>query len=193
MTVQTQPGGIPPAAYHELENYLRTSHSTLSASEASSHAITAWIAAQRQASEPISGYQWKSLFLPSGTWLRIHFDGEGHYAEVVGEQLLYKGARVSPRQFTLMAVGPGRNAWRDLSVRLHGEKNWIPADKLRRVQAQRAASPSPLEAMATAARTMSDALQTTLTLVQHIHYESTRQLERRVPKRRRLEDGALDD
>lgn len=74
-----------------------------------------------------------------------------------------KGVRVSPRQFTVMVAGEGRNAWRDLWVRLHGENNWVSA-----------------------------AMQTTLSLVEHVHYKATRQLERRLPKSRRMED-VLDD
>jgi hypothetical protein len=75
---------------------------------------------------------------------------------------------------------------------LDGEKNWVPAAKLRRELERRPAAPSPIEAMAAAARTMSAAMQTTLSLVEHIHYKATRQLERRLPKNRRMED-ALDD
>lgn len=122
----------------------------------------------------------------------MQYDGASHLAHVVGQELLYKGVAVSPRQFTVMVAGEGRNAWRDLWVRLHGEKNWVPAAKLRRELERRPAAPSPIEAMAAAARTMSAAMQTTLSLVEHIHYKASRQLERRLPKNRRMED-ALDD
>ena len=193
MVIQTQAVGVPPAAHLELMNYLRTSGSTLSAPEALSHAIKHWIAAQREAAEPVRGFQWKCLFLPSGSRLRMTHDGECHYARVAGEELQYNGVSVSPRQFTLMVAGPGRNAWREIWVRLSGEKNWVCAAKLRQQIEQHPVAASPIEAMVTAARTMSDALQTTLTLVQQIHHKSTRQLERRIPKQRRLEDGALDD
>ena len=193
MVIQTQAAGVPPAAHLELTNYLRTSGSTLSVPEALSHAIKHWIDAQREAEAPMRGFQWKCLFLPSGSLLRMTHDGECHYAKVVGEELQYNGASVSPRQFTLMVAGPGRNAWREIWIRLSGEKYWVCAAKLRQRIEQHPVAASPVEAMAAAARTMSDALQTTLTLVQHIHHESTRQLERRIPKRRRLEDGALDD
>ena len=193
MVLQTHPAGIPPAAYRMLADYLRTSGSTLSTSEALSHAITDWIAAQRKAAEPVSGYQWKCLFLPSGSSLRMQHDGACHYAHVVGEQLLYQGRPLSPHQITLMLAGPGRNAWREFWVKLHGEKQWVQSIKLRRAQESRPVAASPLDAMAAAARTMSDALQTTLTLVQHVHHKATTQLERRLPKHRRMEDCLTDD
>lgn len=193
MVLQTQSAGLPPAAYRELADYLRSSGSTLSRSEALSLAIRDWVAAQRKADEPLRGYQWKSLFLPSGTVLRLDHEGSCHYAHVAEEQLLYQGRPVSPHQLTLMLAGPGRNAWRELWVRLDGEKQWVAAIKLRRSLEQRPVTASPLDAMAAAARSMSDALQTTLTLVQHIHHKATVQPERRLPKHRRMEDTLADD
>lgn len=193
MVIQTHPAGIPSAAYRELTDYLRTSGSTLCTSEALSHAIRDWVAAQRAAAQPVSGYQWKCLFLPSGSLLRIVCDGNCHYAHVVGEQLLYQGRPVSPHQLALILAGPGRNAWRECWVKLHGEKQWVQAIKLRHALEQRPVAASPLDAMAAAARTMSDALQTTLTLVQQIHHKATVQPERRLPKHRRLDDSLTDD
>lgn len=193
MILQTQFAGIPPAAYRELCDYLRTSGSTLSRPEALSRAIHDWVAAQRAAAEPVSGYQWKCLFLPSGSSLRMEYDGGCHYAHVVGEELLYQGRPLSPHQLALALAGPGRNAWREFWVKLHGEKQWVQAIKLRRALESRPVATSPLDAMASAARTMSDALQTTLTLVQQIHHKATVQPERRLPKQRRADDCLADD
>jgi hypothetical protein len=99
---------------------LRTSGSTLSISEALRLAIKHWIDAQRAAVEPVSGYQWKRLFLPSGSLIRMRHEEREHVAEVVGDELRYRGVPVSPRQFTLMVAGHGSNAWRDVWVRLNG-------------------------------------------------------------------------
>jgi hypothetical protein len=107
--LQTNLAGGAPTAYVELTGYLRTSGSTLRPSEAIGRAVQHWIAAQREAAEPVRGYQWKCLFLPA------------------------------------------------------------------------------------AARTMSDALETTLTLVEHVHHKASLRSEQRIAKRRRVEDMALDD
>lgn len=74
-------------------------------------------------SEPPSaeGYQWKGLFLPSGTDLRMSTrEGTGR-ARVCGDHIMYQGRRVSPRGLTLAIAGGGRNAWRDLWLRMPGE------------------------------------------------------------------------
>ena len=52
---------------------------------------------------------------------------------------------------------------------------------------------SPVEAMAAAARTMSDALQTTLALVEHVHHKASLRPEQRIPKRRQQEDMLPDE
>lgn len=185
--------GVPPAASLELADYLRTSHSTLSQSEALSRAIKHWIAAQREAAAPLRGYQWKCVFLPTGSRIRMRHGEQSHYAEVIGDELIYQGVAVSPRQFTLAVAGEGRNAWRDVWLRLAGEKNWVCAIKLRHAQEQRPVALSPVEAMAAAARTMSDALQTTVVLVEHAHHKASLRPEQRIPKRRRQEDLLPDE
>lgn len=193
MLGSTHLGGVPPAAYAELLDYLRVSGSTLSPAEAIGRALKHWMAAQREAAAPVQGYQWKCLFLPSGSRVRMHHEARCHYAEVSGEDLLYQGRPVSPRQFTLMVAGPGRNAWRELWVRLNGEKNWVRASKLRADLEQRATPTSPAEVMIAAARGMSEALQTTLALMEHASHEAAKIPERRLPKHRRLEDYMIDD
>ncbi len=60
------------------------------------------------------GYQWKSLFLPHGTELRMTSSRQSGYARVVGDRIMYEGRSVSPRGLTLAIAGEGRNAWRDL-------------------------------------------------------------------------------
>ena len=193
MDRQRDVAGIPSAGRVELRDYLRTSGSTLSMPEALRLAIKHWIAAQRVAAEPASGYQWKLLFLPSGSMIRMRHEEQYYVAQVVGDELLYRGAPVSPRQFTLAVAGHGRNAWRDVWVRLNGERNWTQACRLKRALEQQPVAPSPVEAMAAAARTMSDALQTTLALVEHAHHKASLRPEQRIPKRRRQEDLLPDE
>ncbi len=185
---------IPHAAYIELIDYLRMSGSTLSTTEAVVRALQHWMAAQREIATPLQGYQWKCLFLPDQSRVRMHVADTWHYADVVGDELIYRGRAVSPRQLTLLVAGDGRNAWRDLWIRRPGEKNWTAAARLRRQQQQAQTPPtSPMEAMRAAASSMSDALKTALTLVEHASFHAEQHVERRLPKHRRREDFMIDD
>jgi hypothetical protein len=153
------------------------------------------------------GYQWKELFLPDGTELRMYSHDAVHRARVTGAAIFYQGRQVSPRQFTLAVAGEGRNAWRDLSLRLPGEKQFLPAGLLRRraqadirvrVEAQLAEGGmrgaeasrrgSPAETIAAAADAMAEALRTALALVEHSNSQSIPKYERRVDPHRRTTD-----
>jgi len=193
-SLTTLPHAFPPAAYDELLDYLRDSWSTLSPAEAISSAIKLWIAKQRADAVPARGYQWKQLFLPDGTRLRMNFDEQWHRADVRGDELVYQGQAVSPHQMVLQVAGNGRNAWRELWVRLPGQKDWSNADRLRTqlIKRDAATAPSPAEAMVVAAKAMSDALNTALTLVEHANHQSQNMLERRLPRYRRTEDQMED-
>ncbi|MBA5639916.1 hypothetical protein H3H37_22920 [Duganella sp. LX20W] len=186
---------VPPATHAELSNYLRLSGSTLTTTEAVARAIQHWIEVQNETVAPLQGYQWKCLFLPDQSRVRMHVGEAWHYAEVVGDELMYHGRAVSPRQLTMLIAGDGRNAWRDLWIRRPGEKNWTAASQLRRQLEQQAHRPptSHMDAMRAVASTMSDTLKTALTLVQHASYHAQEQVERRLPKHRRQEDFMIDD
>jgi hypothetical protein len=144
------------------------------------------------------GYQWKELFLPDGTDVRMRCDGDVHHARVKGDSIVYQSHRVSPRQFTLVVAGDGRNAWRDLSLRLPGEKGFQPASLLRhraRVAIKSAGKPapeSPSATIAAAAASMSEALRTALQLVEHSNAQSLPKFERRVESHRRAADVFTD-
>ncbi len=185
---------VPAAANAELHAYLRTSGSTLTPAEAVVRALQHWITAQRELAAPLRGYQWKCLFLPDQTKLRMHVGGTWHYADVVGDDLIYQGHAVSPRQWTIAIAGDGRNAWRDLWVRRPGEKNWTIASVLRRQLERHAPSQpiSPVDAMRAAASSMSDALQAALTLIEHTNHQARQQVDRRVPRHRRQDDFLID-
>lgn len=77
------------------------------------------------------GYQWKSLFLPDGTELRMQYKGRYHYAKVEGDQLLYQGQPTTPGSLTNTISGTSRNAWRDLWVKMPDDAGWTLADELR--------------------------------------------------------------
>lgn len=148
------------------------------------------------------GYQWKELFLPDGTDLRMHCKGETYHARVSGDAIVYQGRRVSARQLTIAIAGDGRNAWRELSLRLPGEKQFRPASLLRRNEQARlktaaaaapAAPESPAAALAAAAASMSEALRTALVLVELNKAPAVQKHERRLGQSRRSIDVLADE
>jgi hypothetical protein len=205
----------------DLRTYLHGVGSDLSLHEVASQAIRAWLAGQAAPSDagPFNpdpndaggastatvarasgarGYQWKELFLPEGTDVRMSYKAEVYQARVTGDAIMYQGLGVSPRQLTIAIAGDGRNAWRDLSLRLPGEKHFRPACLLRRnlrakLDGQRKAgcdpaTESPAAAIAAAAASMSEALRTALALVEHSNAQAVPKYERRGDRHRRAAD-----
>jgi hypothetical protein len=162
-------------------------------------AINQWIASERGqltsiAATPTRGYQWKTLFLPDGTQLRITFGGDNFYARVREDAIIYQGRPVSPRQLAIAVCGKGRNAWRETWLLPPGERKWQSASLLRR-QAGHQGQPqpvSPAEAMRAAAACMSETLKTALALVEHANDQVLPVYERRVPRLRRAQDTMGD-
>jgi hypothetical protein len=77
------------------------------------------------------GYTWKSVFLPTGTMVRIKYDGSFIYAKVEGDYLMFNGERVSPNQFAMKVTGTARDAWRDLWIKRPRDADYRLADDLR--------------------------------------------------------------
>lgn len=147
---------LPSHLLAELAMHLRTSGSLLTVTEAATAAIRAWIGASTQPStqqlaaptpeqqvSACAGYQWKSLFLPSGTELRMSTRESTCHARVVGDDIIFGGRRVSPRAMTLAVAGNGRNAWRDLWLKMPGQTRFLPASRLRREHERVAAGLPP--------------------------------------------------
>ncbi|HZV66271.1 MAG TPA: hypothetical protein VFG03_15300 [Telluria sp.] len=142
----------------------------------------------------VRGYQWKCLFLPDGTELRMRFGGEVFYARVLEDAIVYQGQRLSPRQLTIAIAGDGHNAWRELWLLLPGESTWKLAC-LRRRELERQAVPapaSPADTIAAAAAAMSDLLKAALALAGHAQAPPARKIERRVNRARRADDYLAD-
>jgi hypothetical protein len=78
------------------------------------------------------GYQWKGLFLPEGTEVRMQYKGEYHYAKVEGDQLIYEGMPTTPGSLANTVASSSRNAWRDLWVKRPSDPEWRLADDRRR-------------------------------------------------------------
>jgi hypothetical protein len=185
----------PTQALRRLAAFLDETGSKLTPLDAATMAINQWIATERDqftdvTATPTRGYQWKSLFLPDGSELRVIFSGQAFYARVIGDKLIYDGWPVSPREFATKAAGAGRNAWREVWVSLPGECKWQPASLMRRM-AEQAPPPktvSPAEAMHAAAACMSETLKSALALVQHVSAQELLPVERRQVRARRTDD-----
>jgi len=94
------------------------------------------------AASAMSGYQWKSQFLPDGTVLRTVFGGKNHHCRVEGDRILYKEKAVSPSGFVNAVGGIRRNAWRCTWILFPDSKEWKLADTLRtRMRPRRARKP----------------------------------------------------
>lgn len=106
------------------------------------------------------------------------------------EEMIFRGRAASPRQMTVAIAGEGHNAWRDLWIRRPDERAWTQANKLRRAALAHSETkpPSPTEAIQAAAKSMSEALQAALLLVDQSRMHAEQQVDRRVPKQRRRED-----
>lgn len=77
------------------------------------------------------GYQWKQLFLPDGTEIRMQYKGVYSYAKVEGDVITYKGRSVSPARLANTIAGSNRNAWRDLWIKRPDDKEWRLAEECR--------------------------------------------------------------
>ena len=94
------------------------------------------IAMQKKASSDHSnslhgGYQWKSLFLPSGTKIRVAIRARVHHAAVDGDYIYHDGEQVSPAQLVNKLAGSTRNAWKHVWLLLPGESRWQLAETVR--------------------------------------------------------------
>lgn len=128
---------LPTHTFFALAAYLQESGSDANAEEVAATAIAEWIAQERARaavgrSVRARGYQWKGLFLPEGTRLRMLHDGKFHYAEVQGDDIVFNGRSVSPARMANEVAGCTRNAWRDLWLLLPGESAWRLASVRRR-------------------------------------------------------------
>ena len=100
-------------------------------------AIAHWLTLQAQqpalqaGRRAINGFQWKSLFLPSGTLLRTHYQGKSYHAAVDGDDILFEGRNVSPSEFVNAPGGAARNAWQRIWILFPNETKWLLAAALR--------------------------------------------------------------
>jgi len=128
---------ISTATFIGLVDFLREKNSPRDPLEVIEAAIDYWMGNADWKEEILSpvgvatGYSWKSVFLSSGTVLRIRYNSNYHYAKVEGDKLVYEGVSVSPNQFALKVTGVARDAWRDVWVKRPGDDDFVVANFLR--------------------------------------------------------------
>lgn len=116
--------------YMELYFQMRKREDLRSQQEIILIALREWMA--REYGQPTDrGYQWKELFLPHGTRLRILHRGHCYMAEVEGNYLMAEGKIVTPSAWAAAVCGSIRNAWRDIYVRRDQREPWTHASDLR--------------------------------------------------------------
>lgn len=129
---------LPTAQFLSLADFLRDNGDRRDPVDVVAMAVEYWIdnaSWKPELLKPIPsvgrGYQWKTLFLPDGTEIRMQYKGVYYYANVVGDKILYDGRSVSPATFANTVAQSSRNAWRDLWVRLAPDREWRLADECR--------------------------------------------------------------
>ena len=156
---------VAPRTMLALLQFIEHAGAPLTPGDIADEAILGWLdsrraEAGRTALPVLRGYQWKSLFLPEGTRLRVWCRSEHGDAEVIGDRLMFKGQSVSPNQFVAACSDTVRNAWVEINVLMPGEKSWKLASVRRREIAAAAKlagahnipPPTPLAAPAPAGR-----------------------------------------
>lgn len=79
-----------------------------------------------------TGYQWKEIFLPTGTLLRTIYNGKNHRCEVQDDGIKFNEAFVSPSGFANAVGGVRRNAWKVIWILFPHSTTWKLAETLRR-------------------------------------------------------------
>lgn len=90
------------------------------------------LAARADSTAASRGYQWKQVFLPNGTELRVIHGGRSTYATVQDEQIISDGAPTTPSRLANMRGCGTRNAWRITWLRFPGHTRWQRAAECRR-------------------------------------------------------------
>ncbi|HTZ69183.1 MAG TPA: hypothetical protein VMB71_00895 [Acetobacteraceae bacterium] len=130
---------IRVSLFLELYEFLKENGSSQNPVDVVDTAISYWMSNASWKPEDLMprsqhlGYQWKPLFLPPQTKIRMRYKGKTFYACVIGDDIIFDGRSVTPGEFAnSIAGGTNRNAWRDLWIKLPHESDFRLADDLRR-------------------------------------------------------------
>ena len=129
-TNEASPVYISPRTHVALVDHLWKQRDLRPPDEIVTLAIKEWIA-RNCVSGAERGYQWKDLFLPHGTRLRIRHKGMCLFAQIEGDLLIAEGRILSPRARAMQVCGSVRNAWRDIYVRRNHTECWTQASAWR--------------------------------------------------------------
>lgn len=127
---------VPTSLFLDLADFLRSKGDARDPVLAVSDAVDYWMSNADWKPEllrPSStlGYQWKSLFLPDGTEVRMQYKSDWYYAKVEGDKLIYEGEPITPGRLANTVSGTSRNAWRDLWIKRPADSEWLLADDCR--------------------------------------------------------------
>jgi hypothetical protein len=127
---------VPTRLFLDLFEFLRQSDDPRDPVDIVAVAIEYWLDNASWKPELLSkgstqGYQWKSLFLPDGTEVRMHYKGAYKYAKVEGDRLIYDGQPTRPGALVNRITGSSRNAWRDLWIKRPADLKWRLAQDYR--------------------------------------------------------------
>ncbi|HEX9172105.1 MAG TPA: hypothetical protein VF861_05535 [Telluria sp.] len=119
---------IPIPVFQLLCEYMDHKGERRDLGEVAGRAIREWLQsanhAPLEAAAMLTGYQWKNLFLPSGTVLRTVFKGRHYQAIVQDDVVIFEGRSVSPSEFVNSIGGARRNAWKAVWLLFPSEKIW---------------------------------------------------------------------
>jgi hypothetical protein len=127
---------IDTKTFLELAEFLKEKNDPRDPVEVADQAIWYWMDNASWKPELLrdtdaSGYQWKSLFLPAGTQIRMQYKGSYFYAMIEGDEMMYEGESTSPASFANKITQSSRNAWRDIWVKRPQDSEWKLANALR--------------------------------------------------------------
>lgn len=135
--VLTMPIPVPQEVFNALCDYMDEVRCKRHITFVAGDAIRLWIAeARKRAAESpavvSAGYQWKALFLPSGTRLKTTVRGRTWYAVVEGEKVIHDNRSMSPSEFANSFGVANRNAWRTVWLHLPYDDTWRLAASIRK-------------------------------------------------------------
>jgi hypothetical protein len=126
---------VNTSTFLDLASFLKSERDVRGPTEIVEVAIRYWLDNASWKPEFIDkkrrGYRWKSLFLPDGTKVRMRYRSQYFYAEIVGDDFIWKGTASSPSQFANGVTSTSRNAWKDIEVMRPDDSEWYLADGLR--------------------------------------------------------------
>jgi hypothetical protein len=129
---------VPLPTFQSLADYREETKCRADMAEIVSEAVKQWLerkraerARGRSRLRPMTGYQWKRLFLPDGTILRAHFQQQQFRAKVEKSRIVFNGTAMSPNDFARAGGGANRNAWKAIWLLFPGEREWLLADECR--------------------------------------------------------------